>query len=218
MPVSLPAMRPSPALLLALAALALALPAVPAGAGQAGSGAIHGAQGANDPSDCEDLASVPVRYDIRYSMDDWPPGTDPATVTTVLEDVLNFAGGCTGCHNGSSADGGMLQLNQPSSVLRLVYTPSYRNFDILRVDPDRPDLSLLYGMLNCTPPVTYPMMPPSMMGARIDIGLRAAVYDWIVAGARGRDQDGNLASDVLFRDQLESERFQRFLAEPPPPP
>ena len=56
----------------------------------------------------------------------------------------------------------------------------------------------------------------SMSGARIDIGLRAAVFDWIQAGARGRDQDGNLASDVLFRDQLESERFQRYLVEPPP--
>ncbi len=218
MPVSLPAMRPPFALLPALALLALAPAALPAAAGPASIDAIHGTQGPNDPADCDDLASVPVRYDIRYSMDDWPLGTDPATVTTVLEDVLNFAGGCTGCHNGSTADGGMLRLNQPSSVLRLVYAPSYRNFDILRVDPDRPDLSLLYGMLNCTPPVTYPMMPPSMTGARIDIGLRAAVYDWIVAGARGRDQDGNLASDVLFRDQLESERFQRYLAAPPPPP
>lgn len=193
--------------------LALALGLVPAAGAWAWP---QGGDPALEPTACEDLASVPVNPGIQYSMDDHPAGTDPASVTTILEDVFNVGGGCTGCHNGSAADGGGLRLNEPSSILRMVYALSYRNFDILRVDPEDADLSLLYGMLNCTPPTTYPQMPPSMSGARIDIGLRAAIYDWIVAGARGRDQDGNLASDVLFRDQLESERFQRFLAEPPP--
>jgi hypothetical protein len=218
MPVSFPAMRQRLVILLALAAGAFAPLASAAGPGAAGFDGIHGAQGPNEPADCEDLSSVPVRYDIQYSMDDWPLGTDPASVITILEDVLNVGGGCTGCHNGSTADGGNIQMNQPSSILRLVYTPSYRNFDILRVDPERPDLSLMYGMLNCSPPPTFPAMPPSMTGTRIDIGLRAAVFDWIRAGARGRDQDGNLANDVLFRDQVESERFQQFLPEPPPLP
>jgi len=219
MPVSFPAMRPQFIVVLIFAALAPVASSRALGWGGPAVEAVHGAQGATEPAACEDLSSVPVRYDIQYSMDDWPFGTDPASVTTIFEDVLNVGGGCTGCHNGDAlADGGQLRLNQPSSVLRLVYAPSYRNFDILRVDPERPDLSLLYGMLNCEPPPTYPMMPPSMSGARIDIGLRAAVFDWIRAGARGRDQDGNLASDVLFRDQVESERFQQFLPEPPPTP
>lgn len=218
MPVSFSIMRPQMIVALAFAALALAAPSRAGEPGRSAVEAIHGAQGATEPAACEDLSSVPVRYDIQYSMDDWPFGTDPASVTTILEDVLTVGGGCIGCHNGSTADGGLLRLNEPSSVLRLVYAPSYRNFDILRVDPERPDLSLLYGMLNCEPPPTFPVMPPSMSGARIDIGLRAAVFDWIRAGARGRDQDGNLASDVLFRDQVESERFQQFLPEPPQAP
>ena len=44
-----------------------------------------------EPSECVDLSSVPVRYDIQYSMDDWPFGTDPASVTTIYEDVLQLS-------------------------------------------------------------------------------------------------------------------------------
>jgi hypothetical protein len=43
------------------------------------------------------------------------------------------------------------------------------------------------------------------------------VYDWIQQGARGFDEDGNPYSDIVFRDQVESDRFQRLLATPPAP-
>jgi hypothetical protein len=182
---------------------------------QAG-GVANGGTGSLDPSACVDLSSIPINYGVRYSMDDFPAGTDPASVTTVLEDIFSFAGGCTGCHNGSMADGGSMRFNQPSSVLRLVYTPSYRNTNLTRVIPGDGNDSLLYAMLNCTPPDTYPQMPPSMSGTLIDISLRAAIYDWIESGAIGVDQDGNPGSDVVFRNQMESDRLQRFLPEPPP--
>ncbi len=214
MPVSFPAMRPPFIVVLAFAAL-LVLSGSPWLVPVAQAWPDGPAPG-TEPSECVDLSSVPVNYDVQYSMDDHPAGTDPASVTTILEDIFNFSGGCTGCHNGSNADGGGLRLNAPSSVLRMVYALSYRNNEILRVLPGDPERSLLYAMLNCEPPATYPWMPPSMDGNRIDISLRALVYDWIVAGARGADQDGNLASDVLFRDQFESMRFQRYLQEPPP--
>jgi hypothetical protein len=62
-------------------------------------------------------------------------------------------------------------------------------------------------------------MPPPVdnLSQRIRRDLRAMVYDWIQQGARGFDEDGNPYSDIVFRDQVESDRFQRLLAAPPAP-
>ena len=122
-------------------------------------------------------------------------------------------GGCTGCHN--STEMGGLRLDVASiSILQLVMQPSSRDSMIFRVIPLNPDYSLMHQMLSCTPPVSYPAMPPAMGGGRIAIELRARVYDWMAEGARGFDEDGNPVSDVLFVSRFESMRFQRGLVAP----
>lgn len=153
-------------------------------------------------SDCEDLSSVPIRHNIPYAeiQDAW------------------LLGGCVGCHNTGAAMGDLVLDSAASSTINLIGRPSYRNPDVMRVEPMDPEASLAYSMLNCTPPATYDPMPPSMTGTRIDIVLRARIYDWIAEGAKGTDEDNNPISPVIFRDGIEGARFQRALASSPPPP
>lgn len=150
----------------------------------------------NVPTACESLASVPKQFNIDYA---------------AIHNAW-LLGGCTGCHNVTNMGG--LRLDVASTgITALVGQPSFRNSEIIRVLPTNPDYSLVYQMLNCTPPDTYPPMPPSMSGTgRIDIQLRALIYDWIEEGARGFDEDQNPVSDVLFRAPFESQRFQKGLA------
>jgi hypothetical protein len=156
--------------------------------------------GAEGIDGCEDLSSIPVERNIDYS---------------AVQSAWSL-GGCLGCHN-NAARMGSLQLDTASaSIINLINQPSYRNDQVMRVVPSSPDSSLLYAMLNCAPPATYDNMPPSMAGNRIDIALRARVYDWIAEGARGADEDGNPVSDIIYLDQIESDRLQRGLIPPPP--
>jgi len=130
-----------------------------------------------------------------------------------------LAGGCVGCHNNTAMGG--LRLDVPFiGYGNLLGQASFRDPDLIRVMVSNPDDSLLHQMLSCTPPDTFPPMPPSAAGTagRIAIRLRAMVYDWIEQGARGFDQDGFPLSDIVFRDHLESTRVQRNLVAPPPPP
>ena len=159
-------------------------------------------------SDCEDLSQEPIRYDLQYDL----PGSGLPDGILDIHDVW-LAGGCVGCHNDSEM--GSLRLDNPDFAgSQLVYTPSFRNPDLVRVVPGNPEASLLYTQLNCTPPATYPLMPPQDGDQllRIPRALRAMVYDWIAQGARGVDADGNPYSLVIFRDGHESQRFQRSLA------
>lgn len=164
-------------------------------------------------SQCEDLSAEPIRYGMIYDL----PGSGLPESVIDLQDVW-ASGGCLGCHNNAAL--GQLRLDQPANGgYELIWSISFRNPQILLVQPGEPENSLLYTMLNCTPPTIYPVMPPAvdMSSQRIARPLRAMVYDWIQQGARGFDEDGNPYSDILFRDQVESDRFQRLLATPPPP-
>jgi hypothetical protein len=152
-------------------------------------------------SACSDLSQVPIRYGMLY---DIPSQSGLPDAPIDVYDVW-LASGCVGCHNVSAAGG--LRLNQPWFVgSTLIGRPSTRLPDVLRVRTNQPDDSLLYTMLNCTPPAPYPTMP--LGGAQIPIELRALVYDWIAQGARAVGLDGNPVSDVIFRDNYESRRFQ----------
>jgi hypothetical protein len=165
-------------------------------------------------SQCEDLSAEPITYGMIYEA----PGSGlPEGPPIDIHDIW-LAGGCVGCHN-STAMGG-LRLDLPANAgYELIWSISFRNPDILLVEPGQPENSLLYTMLNCTPPDPYPVMPPPVdnLSQRIARPLRAMVYDWIQQGARGFDEDGNPYSDIVFRDQVESDRFQRLLAAPPAP-
>lgn len=164
-------------------------------------------------SQCEDLSAEPITYGMIYEA----PGSGLPDGPIDVHDIW-LAGGCVGCHNVTAM--GQLRLDQPANAgYELIYSLSFRNPDILLVEPGQPENSLLYTMLNCSPPDTYPVMPPAVggMSQRIARPLRAMVYDWIQQGARGFDEDGNPYSDVVFRDQVESDRLQRLLAAPPPP-
>ncbi len=180
-------------------------------------GASDGPKGAfltDVGSDCEDLSAEPITYGMIYEA----PGSGlPGSILDVHD--IWLAGGCVGCHNVTAMGG--LRLDQPANAgYELIFALSIRNPNILLVEPSQPENSLLYTMLSCTPPNTYPLMPPvvDMNSQRMARPLRARVYDWIAQGARGFDEDGNPYSDVLFRDNLESLRYQRILAAPPPAP
>jgi hypothetical protein len=165
-------------------------------------------------TDCDDLSSEPITYGLVYDL----PGSGVPVSILDVHDIW-LAGGCVGCHQLNSAMNGGLLLNDPGFAAPQVLLPSAREPTILRVFNGNPEGSLLYTMLNCTPPPTFPVMPlPMGMGStRIARSLRAMVYDWIEQGARGVDGDGNPISEVLFRDQLESTRLQRNLVTPTPP-
>jgi hypothetical protein len=197
-------------------ALALCLALLPAAAwGWAGWGPEGGPKGGL-PGDvgtqCEDLSAEPITYGMSYEL----PGSGLPDGPIDIHDIW-LAGGCVGCHNVTAMGG--LRLDQPANAgYELIYATSFRNPDILLVEPWQPERSLLYTQLNCTPPGEYPTMPPPIDGQsqRIARRLRAMVYDWIAQGARGTDEDGNPYTDALFGDQMESLRFQRNVAAPPP--
>lgn len=161
---------------------------------------------------CEDLSAEPITYGMVYEL----PGSGLPEGPIDMQDIWS-AGGCVGCHNVTAMGG--LRLDQPANGgYELIYAVSFRDANILLVDPGQPERSLLYTQLNCTPPAIYPTMPPPVDGQsqRINRRLRAMVYDWIAQGARGFDEDGNPYTDMLYGDQMESLRFQRNVAAPPP--
>jgi hypothetical protein len=155
-------------------------------------------------SGCVDLAEIPIRYGMQY---DLPNLSGLPNAPIDIYDIW-LASGCVGCHNVSAAGG--LRLNQPWFVgSTLIGRPSTRLPDVLRVNATKPNESLLFAMLNCTPPAPYPTMP--LGGAPIPPESRALVYDWIAQGARAVGLDGNPVSDVIFKDNFESQRFQQNL-------
>ncbi len=161
-------------------------------------------------TDCEDLSAEPITYGVVY--DDLTP-SEPGEIRDVHDVWL--AGGCVGCHNNTAMGG--LRLDIPiAGYSNLYFQPSARSPDVFRVLPGDPEASLLHAMLSCTPPNTFPAMPPPIdeMSQRIQRRLRAIVYDWIQQGARAVTEEGIPTGDVVFRDQLESQRFQRNLAIP----
>jgi hypothetical protein len=161
--------------------------------------------------ECEDLSAEPITYGMQYDL----PGTGLPGPPLDIHDVW-LSGGCVGCHNQTAM--GELRLDDPQFAgFQLVLAVSFRNPELLRVDPGNPENSLLYSQLNCSPPETYPPMPPpdGQVATRIPPRLRALVYDWIQQGARGFDVDGNPYSQTVFRDSLESTRGQRHLAAKP---
>lgn len=159
---------------------------------------------------CDDLSAEPITYGMEYDQ----PGTGLPDAPLDVHDIW-LAGGCVGCHNQTAM--GELRLDDPQfGGYQLIYAPSYRDPDILRVLPGHPEASLLYAQLNCLPPSGYEVMPPQEgpQLIRISRTLRAMLYDWIAQGARGFDTDGNPYSPVIFRDGHESQRFQRNVAAP----
>jgi len=189
----------------------LALMALSPLAAQAWPGADLASASGPISTQCEDLSAEPITYGMQYDL----PGSGLPDGVIDIHDVW-LAGGCVGCHN-STAMGG-LQIDDPQFAgYQLVYAVSFRNPDIYRVLPNQPEDSLLYAQVNCTPPTSYPQMPPpdGEVSQRMSPRLRAMIYDWIAQGARGFDVDGNPYSDVVFRDAFESQRFQRNLAPTP---
>lgn len=161
---------------------------------------------------CESLEAEPITYGMLYDL----PGSGLPDEIRDIHDVW-LAGGCVGCHNQTAMGG--LRLDTPDFAgYELVLANSFRNSEIFRVVPNRPESSLLYAMINCTPPGDYPYMPPAtdQQPVRLSPRLRALVYDWIAQGARGFDAFGAPYSEVVFRDSMESSRHQFNLVTPTP--
>jgi hypothetical protein len=148
---------------------------------------------------CDDLSSIPVRFDVSY------PEVHNAWIQ----------GGCVGCHNVTMMGG--LRLDDPAtSMLGLIDVPSYRAPDVIRVVPGSPHGSQLMELMNCAPSGDFIAMPPGEN--RASLAVRALVFDWIAAGARSFDEDGNPVSDTVFLSGMESDRLQQGVLAPPPPP
>lgn len=175
------------------------------------------------PNQCEDLAAAALNFNIRYENPLDP--ADPDTVRSIL------GANCSGCHGNVTGvippeTDGQLNLDDqyaPSPLADLLGDsglgkPVRRQpSPWLRIDLAQPARSMLYLMTNCIPPAPYPSDPPRVMPPLplppLSLAERALIYDWIVEGARGPKQVGGPqvdvpASDVIFRTQLESARFQ----------
>lgn len=153
---------------------------------------------------CEDLSSEPIRYGMEYNV----PGSGLPDNFIDIQDIL-LGGGCINCHQGSAPVGGLDLSNPGVSGSQLIYMPANTNPDLIRVLPGKPEESLLYTQLNCTPPEGYFTMPYNggvSPPVRLPIAQRAAFYDWIAQGARGFNEDGQPYSLIIFRDNLESSR------------
>lgn len=123
------------------------------------------------PCVADDLAEVPVRYNVDFA--------------TEIQPIFSVA--CTGCHIGGTSGG--LSLSPGAALGNLVnVVSSNSNAGIPRVTPGNAESSFIYKKVNCTnlnAIATQPFglrMPrngPPYLGA----ADQAAILDWIEQGA-----------------------------------
>lgn len=86
---------------------------------------------------------------------------------------------CTGCHVAGSS---LLDLSAEASMVQLIRRPSVLDPARIRVEPGRPEASLLWSKLLCSDPGVGAPMPP---GLPLSLFQRALINDWILSGANG---------------------------------
>ena len=104
----------------------------------------HASGEALEPSECDSIDSVPMRFDIDYDADVQPL----------------FVQQCSNCHvDSGGAPLAGLELDVGVSWFQLVGTPSSQDPSLTRVIPGDAAQSLLYQKVNCTFPAIGSRMP-----------------------------------------------------------
>lgn len=130
---------------------------------------------------CDNLDSVPRRFDIDYETDIQPI----------------FDARCANCHVASAGNPEAgLNLDQGISWFTLVDVPSSQNSHLVRVTAYAPGASLLFDKINCDPPTLGERMP--FERTPIPITMQALIHDWIELGA------WPMTSDTLFFNGFEN--------------
>ena len=158
--------------LLAILLLPFAL-AIGAGARAAGA--------AQDPSECDSIEDIPMRYDIDYQLDVQPI----------------FDQHCANCHveSGGAPSAGM-ELDDGVSWFQLVGVPSSQDASLTRVIPGNAAWSLLFQKVNCYVPAIGSRMP--FERPELSVEDQATIHDWIVLGASSG------TSEVIFLGGFEA--------------
>jgi hypothetical protein len=140
----------------------------------------RGARAAQDPSGCDSIDSVPMRFDIDYGADVQPI----------------FDAHCANCH---VASGGAplagLELDTGVSWFQLVGAPSSQDASLTRVIPWDAANSLLYQKVNCYFPAIGSRMP--FERPELSVEEQALIHDWIALGA------SSTTSEVIFLSSFE---------------
>ncbi len=140
----------------------------------------HAFVSALEPSECDSIDSVPMRFDIDYGADVQPI----------------FTGHCANCHveSGGAPLAG-LELDVGVSWFQLVGTSSSQDPSLTRVIPGDAAQSLLYQKVNCTFPAIGSRMP--FERPELSVENQAVIHDWIVLGA------SSTTSEVIFLSGFE---------------
>lgn len=118
------------------------------------------------PTGCDSIASIPIRWNIDYSVD--------------LQDL--FAQRCSNCHVDHGGDiRGDLDLDPKFSYENLVDTGSSSATGGIRVIPGNPLASVLFQKINCDNPDSGNRMPNGR--PPLPLAEQALIYDWIMLGA-----------------------------------
>ena len=128
-----------------------------------------------EPSECDSIDSVPMRFDIDYGADVQPI----------------FTKNCANCHvDSGGAPLAGLELDVGVSWFQLVDAPSSQDASLTRVIPGDAAQSLLYQKVNCN----FPAIGSRMPFERPELSLedQAVIHDWIVLGA------SSTTSEVIF--------------------
>ena len=126
-------------------------------------------------SGCESIASVPITWNIDYSVD--------------LQGIFNTR--CSNCHVASGGNpSGDLDLDPEFSWDDLVNAPSNSQPGRTLVVPGQPLDSVLFEKINCDTPNAGLRMPRNR--ASLPLTEQALIFDWIMLGAP------RLPTDFIF--------------------
>ena len=140
----------------------------------------HAFVSALEPSECDSIDSVPMRFDIDYGADVQPIFTEH----------------CANCHvDSGGAPLAGLELDVGVSWFQLVGTSSSQDPSLTRVIPGDAAQSLLYQKVNCTFPAIGSRMP--FERPELSVENQAVIHDWIVLGA------SSTTSEVIFLSGFE---------------
>jgi len=140
----------------------------------------HAFVSALEPSECDSIDGVPMRFDVDY-------GTDVQPI---------FTEHCANCHvDSGGAPLAGLELDVGVSWFQLVGTSSSQDPSLTRVVPGDAAQSLLYQKVNCTFPAIGSRMP--FERPELSVENQAVIHDWIVLGA------SSTTSEVIFLSGFE---------------
>jgi len=133
-----------------------------------------------EPTECDSIDSVPVRFDIDFGADVQPI----------------FDQHCANCHvdSGGAPSAGM-ELDAGISWFQLVGVTSSQDASLTRVVPWNAAGSLLFQKVNCYVPGVGSRMP--FERTELSVEEQAVIHDWIALGA------SSTTSEVIFGSGFE---------------